>query len=209
MIGRLEGVVWATHPPVILLGVHGVGYEVNAPLTAFFQLPSAPKLLTVHTHLVVREDAQQLYGFLSSSDRDWFRELIKVSGVGPRMALAILSGMSGQMLAETVVQQHVALLQNIPGIGKKTAERLVLDLQDKCQKWLEASCAPSTNNMETSCVNDAVNAQSFAPEQDAQYALIALGYKPAEAAKVIRKVRAPGASSEDLIKLALREMVRV
>lgn len=209
MIGQLTGQVASIQAPIIVLDVNGVGYEVNAPLTTVFQLSVSAEPVRLFTHLAVREDAQTLYGFLAQVDRDWFRSLIKVNGVGPRMGLAILSGMSAHQLATTIAQEQLSVLQKIPGVGKKTAERLIIELQDKCRKWLasEAAEGGAQATSQADVAADAVQAQAQA-EQDAQYALIALGYKPTEASKVIRKIMTPDATSEQLIKRALQEMVR-
>lgn len=209
MIGQLTGHVVSIQAPVVLLDVNGVGYEINAPLTTVFQLSVSAEPVRLFTHLAVREDAQTLYGFLAQVDRDWFRSLIKINGVGPRMALAILSGMNAHQLANTIAQEQLSVLQKIPGVGKKTAERLVIELQDKCRKWLasEAAEGGALTSIQAGAEGNAAQSQAQA-EQDAQYALIALGYKPTEASKVIRKIMTPDASSEQLIKRALQEMVR-
>ena len=208
MIGQLTGKVISLQAPLVILDVNGVGYEINVPLTTVFQLATSENR-RLFTHLVVRDDAHSLYGFLSADDRDWFRTLIKVNGVGPRMALAILSGLSAQQLATTIDLEHVSVLQKIPGVGKKTAERLIIELQDKCRKWL-ANAGPADYGMVSNKPGGTAEsvAEQVHPEQDAQYALIALGYKPADASRVIRKVLSPEATSEQLIKRALQEMVR-
>jgi Holliday junction DNA helicase RuvA len=155
----------------------------------------------------VREDAQILFGFMDVVDRDWFRTLIKVNGVGPRMALAILSGMSAEQLARTIDLEHLSVLQKIPGVGKKTAERLIIELQDKCRKWL-ASGGGEAQGASAAAERVAAGTDPLQAEQDAQYALIALGYKPTEASRVIRKVISPDATSEHLLQRALQDMVR-
>lgn len=213
MISQLVGQVVSIQVPVVVLDVNGVGYEINAPMTTVFQLSVSPEPVRLFTHLAVREDAHTLYGFLAQVDRDWFRSLIKVNGVGPRMALAILSGLDAHAMATTIAQEQLSVLQKVPGVGKKTAERLVIELQDKCRKWLasESVVGHSATNTQTDAAQVLAQAQiqtQAQMEQDAQYALIALGYKPAEASKVIRKVMTPDATSEQLIKRALQEMVR-
>jgi len=210
VIGQIKGTVVSQHPPTIVVDVQGVGYELNAPLPVIFQLPPPPEKVLFYTHLVVREDAQVLYGFLSSIDRDWFRELIKVSGIGPRIGLAILSAMSAQNLCEYIIDQQSSVLQKVPGVGKKTAERLVIELQEKCRKWLstqQAGAAHLAKGESGHCVSDE-RVEQRQIEQDAHDALLALGYKPSAATQVIRRVISPGCTSEQLIKRALQEMVQ-
>lgn len=134
MIGQLRGTLLEKRPPVLLLDVNGVGYEVEAPMTVFYDLPDTGESLTLHTHFVVREDAQLLYGFADRYERELFRALIKVNGVGPKMALAILSGIEADRLAQCIHDQDTTSLVKVPGIGKKTAERLVIEMRDRLDK---------------------------------------------------------------------------
>jgi Holliday junction DNA helicase RuvA len=191
MIGRLSGVIADKTPPQVLIDVSGVGYEVDVPMSTFCVLPALGERVTLLTHLVVREDAQLLYGFLSAPERTAFRELIKVSGVGPRMALAVLSGLSVADLAGAVSRQEGARLQKVPGIGKKTAERLLLELKGKLGEEL--------------VVPAGVRVALDAAQADIVQALIALGYSDKDAALALKKLPA-GVSVSDGIKLALRAL---
>lgn len=200
MIGRLSGVLLEKQAPSLLLDVNGVGYEVEAPMTTFYQLPEIGQAATLHTHLVVREDAQLLYGFATQTERRVFRSLIKVNGVGARMALTILSGMSVDAFLSAIHENDTASLVKLPGVGKKTAERLVIEMKDRL-KDLEAAAAdwhPTTAPVaSTKAVSTAVD--------DAAEALVALGYKPAEARKMLQSLDIDEDSrSEDLIRQALQ-----
>lgn len=192
MIGRLKGTLAAKQPPDLLVDVGGVGYEVSAPMSTFYDLPETGSPVTLLTHMVVREDSQTLYGFLREGDRALFRSLLKVSGVGARLALAILSGMNADEFARSVHDGDAAALSRLPGIGKKTAERLIVEMRGR----LEAPGAALPG------ASGAAPAPGSAGE--AAGALVALGYKPAEAQRMIRDVAEPGKSSEELIRLALR-----
>ena len=194
MIGRLHGILLEKQPPQLLLDVGGVGYEVSAPMTTFYELPETGNEITLHTHLAVREDAHVLYGFLREQDRLLFRTLIKVSGVGPKLALAILSGMSADEFAGLVQIGDSAALTKLPGVGKKTAERLVVEMKDRLKDWQGVTIAP-----ETSSVVPAKNTV-----KDAVSALVSLGYKPQEASRMVSQVESDGLSSEEMIRLALR-----
>jgi holliday junction DNA helicase RuvA len=203
MIGRITGRIVVKQPPHVLVDVQGVGYEIQAPMTTFYQLPELGADVSLHTHLVISETAHQLFGFASESDRQLFRTLIKVSGVGPKMALAILSGMEAKTIARCVAEDNVAALVKVPGVGKKTAERLVIELRDKL-----AGFATDTGALA------ALERASGAPlttdaRDDAEAALIALGYKPADATKAIGAAHkhAANASSQELIRLALKAMM--
>ena len=200
MIGRLRGVILEKRPPWLLLDVHGVGYEIEAPMTTFYRLPAVGAEVSLHTHLVVREDAHLLYGFMDARERALFRTLIKVSGVGARLALAILSGMEADSFARCVQEGDVNSLTRLPGIGKKTAERLVVEMRDRLADWgggavLPASGRPGESGAPVTPVDDAVSA------------LMALGYKQAEAVRAVKAVAAEGLSSEEIIRHALRGMV--
>lgn len=203
MIGRLRGTLVEKHAPELLVDVQGVGYEVQVSLTTYFDLPAPGETVTLHTHMVVREDAQQLFGFASPAERSLFRTLIKVSGVGPKMALAILSGMIPAEFARCIRGGDVATLMKLPGVGRKTAERLVVEMKDRLDSWpsddavLPSSAAhPATGN---------------ASLEEAEHALVALGYKPQEATRMVTAAaRELGdeAVSEALIRQALKSMVK-
>lgn len=204
MIGRLRGELIQKAPPYLLVDVQGVGYEVLAPMSTFYQLPETGKV-TLVTHLSISENAHQLFGFSSESERELFRQLIKVSGVGPKMALAMLSGMEPADIAHAISDNNVTALTRIPGVGKKTAERLVIEMRDRLKDWQEifggsVSSAPAANTS----VKLASGIVS-----EAESAMIALGYKPVEASKAINRVLKEHevSRSEDLIRLALRSML--
>jgi Holliday junction DNA helicase RuvA len=190
MIGRLTGIVAEKSPPHVLLDVGGVGYELDVPMSSFFNLPALGERVTLLTHFVVREDAQLLYGFLSAEERATFRELVKISGIGPRTALAILSGLSVADLAAAVSRQEGGRLQKVPGIGKKTAERLLLELKGKLGPDLALPAGAGV----------ASDAQA-----DIVQALVALGYSEKDAAAVLKKLP-PDVGVSDGIKLALKAL---
>lgn len=197
MIGRLHGVIIEKQAPDLLLDVQGVGYELLVSLNTFFAVPNIGESTTLHTHFVVREDAQQLYGFAELGERTLFRHLIKVNGVGPKMALAILSGMSASEFALSVQNNDVATLVKLPGVGKKTAERLVIEMRDRLS---DIDAGVSQGNMTT------VAQPGIAEE--AESALIALGYKPQDAAKMVSRAESSEiTSAEQLIRAALKSMV--
>ncbi|HTN48232.1 MAG TPA: Holliday junction branch migration protein RuvA [Burkholderiaceae bacterium] len=191
MIGRLEGRLLEKNPPSLLVDVNGVGYEVDVPMSTFYQLPAVPERVVLLTHLVVREDAQQLFGFATGPERAAFRELIRISGVGARTALAVLSGLSVTELAQAVTLQEGARLTRIPGIGKKTAERLLLELKGKLGADLGAAAA--------TVAGDAT--------ADIIHALLALGYNEREAQAAVRLLP-PGTGTSDGIRLALKSLAK-
>jgi Holliday junction DNA helicase RuvA len=192
VIGRLRGVLVRKEPPALLLDVGGVGYELEAPMTTFYDLPPVGETVTLHTHLVVREDAHLLYGFAQEAQRRQFRALLKINGVGPRVALAVLSGLSEGELARCVAAEDVARLTQVPGIGRKTAERLIVELRDKLTAEAgERQAAPPVP-------------EGRDPVGEAVSALIALGYKPPEASRLVRGVPGQGLSTEDIIRHALK-----
>ncbi len=195
MIGFVEGLLVSKQPPHLLLSVNGIGYEIEAPLSVFFELPDPGQTLRLHTHLQVREDAHKLYGFASLRQRDLFRTLLKVSGVGPRVALALLSGLTAEEFEQCVGDGDIGRLTRVPGIGRKTAERLLVEMRDRLQE-LGASLPASAPGVESA-------------EHDALGALLALGYKSAEASRAIRAVAEPGMSGEQLIRGALGRLARV
>lgn len=193
MIGFLRGRLVAKQPPALVIDVGGVGYEVEAPMTTFYDLPETGAEVTLHTHLVVREDAHTLFGFLRLSDRALFRSLIRISGVGPRMALAILSGMSADSFARCIRDNDAAALTRVPGVGKKTAERLVVELRDKLGKG-EAGGADIP----------VMTGGPANPVEEAVSALIALGYKPPDASRMVRAIDSKGLGVEEIIRRALQ-----
>jgi len=201
MIGRLRGELVSKQPPFLLLDVQGVGYEIEAPLSTFYDLPDAGAQVTLHTHLHVREDAHVLYGFSSESERALFRSLIRVSGVGAKMALAILSGMNATEFSRCVLDGDVASLVRLPGIGRKTAERLVVEMRDRL-----GSLPASTTLVGGKQVAAAPRAPD--PVGDAVSALVSLGYKPAEASRLVSAVEGEAERSEDLIRLALKATLK-
>lgn len=204
MIGRLKGIVLEKKAPDLLLDVNGVGYELQAPMSTFYQLPAPGQGVVLHTHLVVREDAHLLFGFYDEQERALFRALIKVSGVGPKVALAILSGVTADEFVRLVRRDDDTALTRIPGIGKKTAERLLLEMRDRLKDWQSpASPGDSVDAQQPASAGAAVS-------EDAETALIALGYKPAEAARMIVRTLKDNpelARSEEIIRLALKGMV--
>lgn len=195
MIGRLRGQLVVKRPPHLLLDVNGVGYEVEAPLSTIFALPALGDEVMLHTHLAVRDDAQTLYGFASEAERSLFRTLIKVSGVGAKLALAILSGASIDEFARWIHNDDVAALVRLPGIGRKTAQRLIVEMRDRLpEQPAEASQVGAGGGMPA--------------DVEAREALIALGFKPAEAARRVREIDTEGLSTEEIIRRALQFSVR-
>lgn len=195
MIGRLRGKLIVKRAPQLLVDVSGVGYEVEAPMSTFYNLPDLGEDVVLHTHLVVREDANLLYGFASEAERSFFRNLIKINGVGAKMGLAILSGMSFDAFAHSVRENDVASLVRLPGVGKKTAERLIVEMKDKLEAKGESSM-PQVEHAAPAPAND--------PIGDAVSALVALGYKPNEASRMVRTIKCDGLGSEEIIRQALK-----
>jgi len=191
LIGRLIGVLAEKSPPLVLIDVNGVGYEVDVPMSSFYNLPGLGERVTLLTHFVVREDVQQLFGFLTGEERATFRQLVKISGIGPRTALSILSGLSVGELAQAVSTQQTARLVKVPGIGKKTAERLLLELKGKLGPELGAPAAQVASDAQADIVQ----------------ALVALGYSDREAAAALKTLPSE-ASVSDGIKLALKSLAR-
>jgi holliday junction DNA helicase RuvA len=200
MIGCLIGEVLALEAPTVVLNVNGVGYEVDTPLSTFCQLQKGQKV-TLWTHLAVREDAQLLYGFLAAQEKSIFRTLLKVNGVGPKMALAILSTLSTEMLIHTVEHEDVSTLVKVPGVGKKTAERLMIELRDRFKAM--ASSTPSSNS-----TVDQIQFTGHSAVAEAEAALQSLGYKPLEAQKLINAVKADLTDAGEIIRAALKSMNR-
>lgn len=205
MIGRIQGTLLEKQPPEVLIEVGGIGYEIQMPMTSFYQLPAVGEQVVLWTHFVVREDAQLLFGFCEKTERGLFRELIKANGVGPKLGLTILSGMSATQFLTSVQHEDVSALVAMPGIGKKTAERLVVELKDRLEKFGKSQSvtlpAQSTKGPGDTLV--AVNDV----REDAMGALVALGYKPAQATKFIDAVYQDGMESEQVIREALRAAI--
>lgn len=198
MIGQLTGLIIEKQPPHLLLDVNGVGYEISASMNTFYKLPELGKKIMLRTHLVVREDAQLLFGFYDEAERKLFRHLIKVSGVGPKLALGILSGMNPQEFVACIEYQDSKSLVRIPGVGRKTAERLVIEMRDRLKDFSVG--LPLVKGAAPIAVGDQ-------QARDAVSALISLGYKPAEANRVVTERAQEDLSVEDLIKESLRELV--
>jgi Holliday junction DNA helicase RuvA len=205
MIGRLKGILLEKLPPQLVVDVQGVGYELEAPMSTFYQLPSAGEEVLLHTHLVVREDAQLLYAFFSQSERQLFRDLIRINGVGPKLALTILSGVSADEFTRCVMDGNAKALTNLPGVGKKTAERLIVELRDRLAKQVEAALIDTGGS---SAVASTGYRRVENPVSDAVSALISLGYKAQEASQMVRAIETDGLKTEVIIKAALQGMVR-
>ncbi len=195
MISFLRGKLVAKTPPLLVLDVQGVGYEIEAPMTTFYDLPAIGATVQLHTHLVVREDAHILFGFMADSDRSMFRTLIKVNGVGPKLALTILSGQSAAEFHRCIHDNDTAALIRLPGVGKKTAERLIIEMRDKLPSVMGDAGSGDAEQQ--------VLVQGNA-KQEAVSALCALGYKPQEANKMVQSIAQEHKSCEDIIRLALQ-----
>jgi Holliday junction DNA helicase RuvA len=208
MIGRIKGILIDKQANQILLDVNGLAYEIEVPMSTLFQLPEPGKETILHTHLVVREDAQLLYGFFENHERTLFRLLIKLNGVGPKMALGILSGLNIRELAECVRHNDINALLRLPGVGKKTAERLIIELRDKLKDWYQEE--PESKSDGTSAQLSSQTTSSSIRE--AEDALIALGYKPQDASKAINQValsleeKGQQIETSILVRLALKGM---
>ncbi len=205
MIGRLRGTLLESQAPYLLIEVGGVGYEVEAPMSVFYRLPEVGSEVTLYTHFVVREDAQLLYGFANAPERELFRTLIKVNGVGPKLGLTLLSGIEAAEFVRCVHTGDSSTLVKLPGVGKKTAERLIVELKDKLGKW--DSTLASSDDFNDTPLGQVIQQQTADVEQEAVSALVALGYKPQEASKVIARINTEGLSSAELIRQALRSMI--
>lgn len=203
MIARISGVLLSKQPAQVVIDVQGVGYEIEISFNSFCQLPLEGENASLHTHFVVREDAQLLFGFSELEERSLFRILIKVNGVGPKLGLAILSGMDAQAFCRCVQNQDAATLVKIPGVGKKTAERLVLELGDKLSAW-QTGGNSSVQSGAAKATLFTVSAQS-----EAESALVGLGYKPVQASKAVAAAMksAPDGTCETLIRLSLKGMI--
>ncbi|MES3041074.1 MAG: Holliday junction branch migration protein RuvA [Pseudomonadota bacterium] len=202
MIARLQGVLVEKISPHVVLDVHGVGYEVDVPLSTFYQLPALGESVTLWTHLSVREDAHQLFGFHDRDSLQVFRLLIKISGVGPKLALALLSGMEIDTFRGCIAREDVLMLTKIPGVGKKTAERLVIELRDKIGK-LELVQKVTLNAPATPLFIEPASSQ-----EEAESALVALGYKPLEAQKAVKAVLGQHSETSELVRAALKGLLK-
>jgi len=203
MIALLRGVLLHKQAPDLILDVNGVGYEMQASMTTFIELPELQQEATLFTHFIVREDAQTLYAFSTVAEREFFRALLRINGVGPKMALAIVSSMTLADFSNYVRSDNIAALTKIPGVGKKTAERLIIEMRDRV-----AALTPSVDTNDSNS-----SAQSAAPsqrnkEEEAVNALLALGYKPAQASKMVASIAHQANSIEDMIRLALKSSLK-
>jgi Holliday junction DNA helicase RuvA len=203
VIGFLRGKLVLKAPPSLVLDVGGVGYEVEAPMTTFYDLPAVGSEITLHTHLVVREDAHILFGFSTENDRSMFRTLIKVNGVGPKLALTILSGQTADEFHRCIQDNDTQALVRLPGVGKKTAERLIVEMRDRLPDLTGSSASAGVAMVGAGKVSS-----SSSPKQEAISALCSLGYKPPDASKMVQNIATEGKSCEDIIRLALQGAVR-
>jgi Holliday junction DNA helicase RuvA len=193
MIGYLRGRLAAKNPPTLVIDVQGVGYECEAPMSTFYQLPDTGGEVTLRTHLVVREDAHVLYAFGSEDERRLFRHLLRVSGIGPKIGLAILSGLTVEQFLRSIEAEDTALLVRVPGVGRKTAERLLIELRDRVKEFGGAG-SPQLPSRD----------RPADPQAEAFSALVALGYRPAEVTRLLSSVGAEASGTEDLIRRALQ-----
>jgi Holliday junction DNA helicase RuvA len=198
MIGFLKGRLALKQPPALLVDVNGVGYELDAPMSTFYGLPAVGEPVALYTHLVVREDAHILFGFGTESERRLFRGLLKVSGVGPKIALGILSGASVDDFLRIIEAEDIAMLTRIPGIGRKTAERVIIEMRDGVQKF----AVPASRD------GGALSPAASSPQSEAFAALIALGYKPPEVTRLLKAADEPGLSTTDIIRRALKSAAK-
>jgi len=198
MIARLAGTLIHKQPPLMVIDIAGVGYEVEAPLSVFYNLPELGQPIVILTHLSIKDDSHTLYGFSNEAERILFRQLLKISGIGAKLALTILSGASGEELARFVAEGDTASLTRLPGIGKKTAERIIIELRDKLDGLPVASSpvAGGGASVPASAISEAITA------------LNALGYKPQESSSLVRKVAQPEMNVEEIIRLALQSTVK-
>ncbi|CAH8196130.1 Holliday junction branch migration protein RuvA [Vibrio aestuarianus] len=206
MIGRLRGILIEKQPPELLIEVAGIGYEVQMPMSCFYELPQVGDEAIIYTHFVVREDAQLLYGFNTVKERALFREVIKANGVGPKLGLGILSGMTASQFVACVEREDISTLVKLPGVGKKTAERLVVEMKDRLKGWGAGDLFTPATDAAPMDVHHLESVTQNA-EEEAVSALLSLGYKPQQASKVVSQVAKPDMTSEALIKEALRAMV--
>jgi len=198
MIGHLQGILVEKRPPHLIIDVNGVGYEVQSSMNTIFRLPDEQERVHLYTHLVIREDDHSLYAFYDIDERNLFRHLLKVNGVGPKVALAILSGIDGTAFVSCVLNNDIASLTRVPGIGKKTAERLIIEMRDRLADWRPTNLTAGVDNPSSACDN--LNGAMT----EAVSALIALGYKPHEATRAIKQIAQPDMDCEALIRAALQ-----
>ena len=211
MIAFLKGQLVQKNAPIIVLNVSGVGYEIKIPMSSFYDLPEIHQEVQIFTHVIYREDAQNIFGFIREMERDFFRDLIKVNGVGPMMALTLMSGLSIETCIQTIQDSDVSKLIQLPGIGRRTAERLIVEMKPCADRWMD-KIVPELPHV-LGKLHDTIQ---ISPEksalQDAEAALISLGYKASDAQKALKLVQNESseskASSEDMIRLALRQLVR-
>ena len=199
MIGQIRGILIHKQPPHLLVDVQGVAYEIEAPMTTFYKLPDTGVEVTLFTHLAIRDDAHLLFGFATHNERTMFRTLIKVNGVGAKMALTILSGMEADHFAQCIRDGDANSLVRLPGVGKKTAERLIIEMRDRLKDWELSSVASRSA--------DSASGRASSQSDDAVSALIALGYKPQEASRLVFAVATDEMTSEEIIRQALRAFV--
>jgi Holliday junction DNA helicase RuvA len=201
MIGFLKGRLAGKAPPMLLVDVNGVGYELEAPMSTFYGLPAVAEPVALYTHLVIREDAHILFGFGTDGERRLFRGLLKVSGVGPKIALGVLSGASVEDFLRIIETEDLAMLVRIPGIGRKTAERIIIEMRDSVQKLAMPAATGSG-------VNALGQATAQSPQSEAFSALLALGYKPPEVTRLLKFADEPGLSTTEIIRRALKSAVK-
>jgi len=207
VIGRLRGNLLEKQPPELLIEVSGIGYEVQMPMSCFYELPEVGSEAIIYTHYVVREDAQLLYGFNTKNERALFREVIKANGVGPKLGLAILSGMTAAQFVQSVEREDISTLVKLPGVGKKTAERLVVEMKDRLKGWGAGDLfTPATDAAPMDDGSEFITSPQSAVDE-AVSALIALGYKPQQASKTVSQVAKPDMTSEVLIRESLKSMI--
>ncbi|PQJ88818.1 Holliday junction branch migration protein RuvA [Aliivibrio sifiae] len=207
MIGRLRGNLLEKQPPELLIEVSGIGYEVQMPMSCFYELPEIGTEAIVYIHYVVREDAQLLYGFNTKKERALFREVIKANGVGPKLGLAILSGMTASQFVQSVEREDISTLVKLPGVGKKTAERLVVEMKDRLKGWGAGDLfTPAADAAPMDDSSDLISSPQSA-QDEAVSALISLGYKPVQASKIVSQVAKPDMTSEALIRESLKSMI--
>ena len=200
MIAWMRGMLREKRPPVLLVDIGGVGYEMEAPMTTFYDLPATGESVTLHVHHLVREDAQQLYAFSARAERDVFRQLLRVSGIGAKLGLAILSGMDAREFERRVLEGDTVGLAKLPGIGKKTAERLVMEMRDRVGTAPAGTVFPQPGATAAAASGD--------PAAEAVSALVALGVKPPEASRRVHAVQSDGLACEEIVRLALQSMAR-
>jgi Holliday junction DNA helicase RuvA len=199
MIGFLKGRLAVKQPPMLLVDVNGVGYELEAPMSTFYALPAVGEPVALYTHLVIRDDAHVLFGFGTDGERRLFRGLLKVSGVGPKIALGILSGASVEDFLRTIEAEDVAMLTRIPGVGRKTAERVIIEMRDGVKKF----AIPGAESLGGAGIG-----ASLTPQGEAYSALVALGYKPPEATRLLQSADEPGLSTTEIIRRALKSAAK-